>query len=52
MTADQERLDMRSDCHTAKILPVGVRGTKNVWCLSFLLETFRFKNEDEDEYEI
>ena len=28
---------MRSGCHAAKILPVGVRGTKNVWCLSSLL---------------
>ena len=28
--------DMRSGCHAAKILPVGVRGTKNVWCLSSL----------------
>ena len=34
VTAAQERLDMRSGCHAAKILPVGVRGTKNVWCLS------------------
>ena len=25
---------MRSGCHAAKILPVGVRGTKNVWCLT------------------
>ena len=32
-SAAQECLDMRSDCHAAKILPVGVRGTKNVWCL-------------------
>ena len=37
VTAAQERLDMRSGCHAAKILPVGVRGTKNVWCLSSLL---------------
>ena len=28
VTAAQERLDMRSGCHAAKILPVGVRGTK------------------------
>ena len=34
VTAAQERLDVRSGCHAAKILPVGVRGTKNVWCLS------------------
>ena len=33
VTAAQERLDMRSGCHAAKILPVGVRGTKSVWCL-------------------
>ena len=37
VTAAQERLDMRSGCHAAKILPVGVRGTKNVWCLRSLL---------------
>ena len=37
MTADQERLDMRSGCHAEKILPVGDRGAKNVWCLSSLL---------------
>ena len=37
MTAAQERLDMRSGCHATKILPVGVRGTKNVWCLSSLV---------------
>ena len=37
VTAAQERLDMRSGCHAAKILPVGVRGTKNVWCLSSLI---------------
>ena len=37
VTAAQERLDMRSGCHAEKILPVGVRGTKNVWCLSSLL---------------
>ena len=35
----QERLNMRSGCHAAKILPVGVRGTKNVWCLSSLVAT-------------
>ena len=38
MTAAQERLDMRSGYHAAKILPVDVRGTKNVWGLSSLLE--------------
>ena len=37
VTAAQECLDTRSGCHAAKILPVGVRGTKNVWCLSSLL---------------
>ena len=37
VTAAQERLDMRSGCHAAKILPVGVRGSKNVWCLSSLM---------------
>ena len=37
VTAAQERLDMRSGCHAEKILPVGVRGTKNAWCLSSLL---------------
>ena len=37
VTAAQERLDMRSGCHAAKILPVGVRGTKIVWCLSSLI---------------
>ena len=40
MTAAQERLDMRSGCHAAKILPVGVRGTKNVWCLSSLVPPY------------
>ena len=30
VTAAQECLDMRSGCHAAKILLVGVRGTKNV----------------------
>ena len=39
MTAAQERLDRRSGCHAAKILPIGVRGTKNVWCLSSLVIT-------------
>ena len=34
VTAAQERRDMRSGCHAAKILPVGVRVTKNAWCLS------------------
>ena len=33
----EERLDMRSGYHAAKILPVGVRDTTNVWCLSSLL---------------
>ena len=37
MTAAQERLDMRSGYQAAKILPVAVRGTKNVWCLSSLI---------------
>ena len=37
MTAPQERLDIGSGCHAAKILPVGVRGTKNIWCLSSLV---------------
>ena len=37
VTATQERLDMRSGCHAAKILPVGVRGTGNVWRLSSLV---------------
>ena len=36
MTATQERLDMSSGFHAAKILPVGVRSTKNVWFLSCL----------------
>ena len=35
--AAQERLDMRNDCNSARILPVSVRGTKNVWCLSTLM---------------
>ena len=29
-------LDVRSGCHAAKILAVGVCGTKNVWYLSSL----------------
>ena len=37
VSAAQERLDMRSGCHADKILPVGVRDTKNAWCLSSLL---------------
>ena len=37
VTAAEERLDMRSGCHATKTLPVGVRGTKNVWCLSSLV---------------
>ena len=37
VTAAQERLDMRSGCHADKTLPVGVRDTKNAWCLSALL---------------
>ena len=41
MTAAQERLDMRSGRHAAKILPVGLRGTKNVWCLSSILTAVR-----------
>ena len=32
-SATQECLDMRSGCRAAKILPVGVCSTKNVWCL-------------------
>ena len=47
VTAAQERLDMRSGCQAAKILPVRVRGTKNVWCLSSLIicnrEDLQFK---------
>ena len=39
VTAAQERLDMRSGYHTTKILPVGVRGTKNVWCLRSLVRS-------------
>ena len=35
--AAQERLDMRNDCNSARIHPVSVRGTKNVWCLSTLM---------------
>ena len=30
VTAAQERLDMRSGCRAAKILLVGVSGTKNI----------------------
>ena len=41
MTAAQERLFMCSGRHAAKILPVGVRGAKNVWWLSSLLITVR-----------
>ena len=39
LTAAQERdmLDMHSNCHPAKILPAGVGGTRNIWCLSSLL---------------
>ena len=37
VTAAQERLDMHSGCHAAKILLVGIRGAKNVWCLSSLM---------------
>ena len=40
LTTTQERLEMRSGCHAAKIFPVGVRGTKNVWCLSSLRTRF------------
>ena len=36
-SSTQERLHMCSGCHAAKILPFGVRGTKNVWCLSPLV---------------
>ena len=43
-SAAQECLDMRSGCHAAKILPVGVRGTKNDWCLSSLIESY--SNDD------
>ena len=39
VTAAQERLDMRSGCHAEKILPVGVGGTKKIWCLSSLICT-------------
>ena len=44
VTAAQERLDMRSGCHSAKILPVGVRGTKNICCLSSLISLFWARN--------
>ena len=37
VTATQKRLDMHSGCHAAKILSVGVLGTKNVWWLSSLM---------------
>ena len=37
-----ERPDMRSGFHAAKILPVGVRGTKNIWCLSSLFSISYF----------
>ena len=40
VTAAQKRLGMRSGCQAAKILPVGVRGTKNVWCLTSLMCSF------------
>ena len=40
VTAAQKRLDMRSGCQAAKLLPVGVRGTKNVWCLTSLMWSF------------
>ena len=46
VTAAQERLDMRNGCHAAKILLVGVRGTKNVWCLSSLIGSY--SNDDDD----
>ena len=46
VTAAQERLDMRSGCHAVKILAVGVRGTKNVWCLSSLIGSY--SNDDGD----
>ena len=45
VTAAQELLDMRSSCHAAIILPVGVRGTKNVWCLSSLVRTVTTSNK-------
>ena len=40
----QERLDRRGVCHAAKILPVGVRGTKNICCLSSLISLFWARN--------
>ena len=46
VTAAQERLDMRSGCHAEKILPVGVRGTKNAWCLSSLLLAYDKSKEN------
>ena len=39
MTAARESLHMRNGCRVAKILPVGARGTKTVWCSSSLLIT-------------
>ena len=39
VTAARESLHMRNGCRAAKILPVGVRGTKTVWCLSSPLIT-------------
>ena len=39
VTAARESLHMRNGSRAAKILPVGVRGTKTVWCLSSLLIT-------------
>ena len=30
LSATQKRLDMYGGCHAAKILPVGIRGAKNV----------------------
>jgi len=44
VTAAQERLDMRSGCHAAKILRVGVRGSKNVCCLSSLFSVGRARH--------
>ena len=39
VTAAQERLNKRSGCHAAKILPVGVRSTKNIWFAIMTLGT-------------
>ena len=39
----QERLDMRSGCHAAKIFPVGVRGTG---CLSSLVSRLELDETD------